>query len=90
MGNCGACRFWVKRDQQGVMGHQLGLGVCPKVPNYWDATNTSPNDEFENGEDNRVLKPEFQGTSAFVLDGSGYRAELLTAPERHLEGRSDS
>lgn len=76
LGNCANCKFWAKREA-GQAGWKIGLGKCSNVPKFHDVTESSPNpDEYDLGTE--VLKPEYQDVKALAIDGSGYRAELLT------------
>lgn len=80
-GNCANCEFW-EQSAEGEYGWKIGLGKCSNVPMFYDATDDpSSDDPRDLGDESRVLKPDFQGTKAFALDGSGYRAELLTMPD---------
>ena len=79
--NCANCKFW-KQNVKGEEGWIIGLGKCTNVPMFYDATEPAHSDDPNDfGEDSNVLKPAFQGIKAVALDGSGYRAELLTMPD---------
>jgi hypothetical protein len=80
-GNCGTCTFWAKAEK-GTPGWNMNMGRCTNVPKYHDAGEDSgSNNPDEWGESAYVLKPEFKDVKALALDGSGYRAELLTTPD---------
>lgn len=78
MGNCSNCQKWAKR-KLGQTGYNQGLGKCLDVPAYFDATEES--DGVMDGPDRGAVKAEYRGAKAFALDGSGYLAELLVAPD---------
>lgn len=80
MNNCSNCKFWEKRAQ-GDVGHRMGFGKCSKVPMYFEATNPKEMYDPEHGADDRDFKAEFAETKAIAVDGSGYRADLVTAPD---------
>ena len=77
-GNCGTCKFWGSAKDE-PWGKNMGMAKCNNVPMYYDVCEKTG---FEKpGEDYHayyVLKPEYKGAKAVALDGSGYRAELLT------------
>ena len=79
--NCAACKLWAK-SENGIAGWSMGMGFCTNVPNFFNATEDASEFDPENsGEGARTLKAEFGGLKAMAIDGSGYRAELLTAPD---------
>ncbi len=79
--NCAMCKFW-EQSAKGQYGWKFGLGKCANVPMFYDATEDPNSDDPEDlGDESRVLKPDCQGVKAVALDGSGYRAELLTMPD---------
>jgi len=75
---CGNCARWAKREE-GEKGHNQGLGQCLNVPSFFDATEESDNCMY--GPDRGAIKPTFGRFKAFALDGSGFLAELLVAPD---------
>ncbi len=78
---CSACSLWNKSDK-GEPGWRMGMGRCTNVPKFFDATEDIVEfDPYDAGEGARTLKAEFVGVKALALDGSGYRAELITAPD---------
>ena len=81
MAACVDCKLWAE-SKKGEAGWRMGMGKCTNVPKFFDATEDviafDPED-YECGA--RTLKSDFTGTKAMVLDGSGYRAELITAPD---------
>lgn len=73
---CGNCKYWIKRVE-GEHGWGIGLGRCGNVPKFHDVTQASEDDSnIDSGTE--VLKPQHLGVKAVAIDGSGYRAELLT------------
>lgn len=81
IGNCGACKFWTKAVE-GKAGWKMGMGQCTNVPKYYDVgENLDTDDPIDAYEFSYVLKPEFTDVKAVALDGSGYRAELLTTAD---------
>jgi hypothetical protein len=80
--NCAACKLWAKTER-GEAGWRTGMGKCTNIPMFFDATeDVSAFDPEDCGDGaGRTLKPEFKSVKAVALDGSGYRAELLTAPD---------
>jgi len=78
---CANCKFWEQRVE-GQEGWPIGLGKCTNVPKFYDATELPASDDPNDfGDCSRVLAPDYQGVKALALDGSGYRAELLTMPD---------
>lgn len=79
--NCAACKLWSKSEKGGI-GWRMGMGTCTNVPKFYDATeDVSEFDPEDCGGGELTLKPEFGGVKALCLDGSGYKAELITAPD---------
>lgn len=79
--NCMACKLWTK-SEKGEPGWRMGMGKCTNVPKFHDATeDVGEYDPEDAGDGPRTLKPEFQGIKALCLDGTGYRAELITAAD---------
>lgn len=80
-GTCVACKLWVKIER-GEAGWRMGMGTCTNVPKFFDATeDVSEFDPEDSGDGSLTLKPEFSGVKALCLDGDGYKAELMTAPD---------
>jgi len=60
----------------------MGMGKCTYVPNFYDATeDIAVFDPEDVGVGSRTLRAEFNDIKALCLDGSGYQAELITAPD---------
>ena len=79
--NCAACKLWSKAEK-GDPGWRMGMGKCTNAPKFFDATEDIVEFDPEDGGDGaRTLKAEFVGVKALALDGTGYRAELITAPD---------
>lgn len=79
--NCAACKLWAKSDK-GQPGWRMGMGKCSNVPKFYDATeDVGEYDPEDCGDGALTLKAEFVGAKALALDGTGYRAELITAPD---------
>ena len=79
--NCATCKKWVIADK-GDAGWRDGLGRCKNVPNFYDVTDqVAEFDPDDLAAGDRVLKPESKNLKAFGLDGSGYQAFLITAPD---------
>lgn len=79
--NCAACKFWAK-SEKGEAGWRMDMGKCANIPKFYDATeDVSEFDPEDCGDGALTLKPEFKGVKALCLDGSGYKAELMTAPD---------
>lgn len=84
MGNCGKCKHWDKGcDSESTSYYwqqkSMGLGVCTKVHQFWNATEWSNDEDAE--DDTRIPKEKHKCDLAFVQDGSDYWALLLTKPE---------
>ena len=78
---CANCQMWDRSDKY-APGWKLGVGRCTNVPMFYEATkNMDSDDPADDGLHSVVLKPEFEATKALALDGSGYRAQLLTMPD---------
>ncbi|TES70146.1 hypothetical protein E2P84_31150 [Burkholderia cepacia] len=80
-GNCGTCKFWGSASDE-PWGRNMGMAKCNNVPKYFDVCEETGFEEP--GEDYpayHVLKAVYKGTKAVALDGSGYRAELLTTAD---------
>lgn len=81
MMNCAACKVWTKAEN-GEPGWRMRMGVCSNVPKFFDATDDFGEfDSEDSGDGARTLKTEFVGVNALALDGTGYRAALITAPD---------
>lgn len=89
---CATCKHW-KPSGPYETGRSLGLGSCNAAPMLWEST------EWRKDKDGRVFKPEAEGITAFVQDGSDYIATLYTraghgctmhAPAGVMEGRPDA
>ncbi|ERR1700741_1596947 len=83
MPRCATCVHWSPPDDDDSYRAQfkvLGVRRCRAVPVAWDATMWSPDADDESGYV-RVRGPEYDRTTAFVQDGSDYRADLYTMPE---------
>lgn len=81
IGFCKDCRNWSTK-QPGEQGASIGVGQCTVVLNYFDVVEQDEskcNVEYSFSDD--VLRPQYKGIKAVGLDGSGYRAELLTMPD---------
>lgn len=81
IGFCKDCRSW-KPKLPGDQGASIGVGQCTVVLNYFDVVDQDESkfdDEYPYSDD--VLRPQFKDIKAVGLDGSGYRAELLTMPD---------
>lgn len=79
--SCATCKKW-KPVKPGDAGWRDGLGRCTNVPNFYDVTDEVAEFDPEDGvAGDRVLKPESKTLKAFGLDGSGYQAVLITAPD---------
>lgn len=79
--NCSACKLWAK-SKKGAPGWRMGMGKCTNVPKFFDATDDLEEfDPEDTGNGARTLKAEYAGVKALALDGTGYRAELITAPD---------
>lgn len=79
--SCVTCALWAKNEKDEA-GWRMGMGKCKNVPMFFDATeDVSEFDPEDCGDGARTLKPEFKSIKAMAIDGSGYRAELLTAPD---------
>ena len=72
MERCETCQHWQRSERE--TGSEFGLGLCEAAPMFWDAIDWDD-------ECNRVLIKKYAGTKAFVQDGSGYSARLLTKPD---------
>lgn len=78
---CAACKWWVK-SEKGAPGWRMEMGKCTNVPKFYDATeDVGEFDPEDVGDGSRTLKPEFKSVKAICLDGSGYQAELISAPD---------
>jgi len=70
---CNRCVHWAKDDDECVEKWQKSFGRGKITPHSVDVTEWDDDGE-------RVLLPHHAIGIAFVLDGSGYYAELITAP----------
>lgn len=82
MNRCETCRHWKPSDEYET-GHAQGLGRCAATPMFWDMT------EWRDDADDRVFKAEAEPITAFVQDGSDYRATLYTRPTHGCVMHSD-
>ena len=74
MGNCRNCVFWKKPEEDGEFNYAaMELGQCVVALALWDCTEYGDEEKL-------VIKKGNENKKAFVLDGSGYRANLLTRP----------
>ncbi len=79
--SCATCKKW-EPVKPGDAGWRDGLGRCTNVPNFYDVTDAVAEfDPYDGVAGDRVLKPESKTLKAFGLDGSGYQAVLITAPD---------
>ena len=70
---CSCCYHWEQCDSDVSEKWRKHFGRCKASPHSVDVT------EWDDDGD-RVLLPHHAIGIAFVLDGSGYYAELITAP----------
>lgn len=73
MERCKTCKHWVAVDKYDT-GHSLGLGRCAETPMLWDST------QWSDDGDRREFVKTAESTTAFVQDGSDYKAWLYTKP----------
>lgn len=69
VGQCKDCAHWDTQDSWASA--KRGLGVCAAAKMFFDCTEWDKEGE-------RRLKPGHELSTAFVQDGSDYRAYLLT------------
>ena len=74
IGRCATCKFWREPNSQYDVGVGMGLRKCWTVPMFWNAT-----DWDEDG--SRTFDAKYANTTAFVQDGSDYKADLYTKAE---------
>ncbi len=79
MERCKTCKHWTPEDPN-EYGTLLGGGECQKAPQVWDVAE-QVDQEADDWNGHRVLKPEHAAVLAVVEDGSSYRARLVTMPD---------
>jgi len=74
MERCKTCKHWYASEKY-TPGASLGLGLCKAAPMFWAST------KWRDDGDGRAWTAESENKTAFVQDGSGYRAWLYTKAE---------
>lgn len=79
---CDECKYWLRDKDEGRRAGSLKVQPCSKAAQWWNATEWTDEEDPDLDWDNqRRVRPEFEGTKMFVQDGSDYHAELYTTAD---------
>ena len=83
--SCKNCKHWNTKESNSIWFRPNGvdMGTCDATPMLSEATEWSEDqsDYVEWEDSSRKLTDEYANTKAFVMDGSDYRADLITTSE---------